>query len=72
MNNFVEGEPGLFASFLLWILEAVYDWYYRHWGHKSWTFGDKWNAMIERLDFEIEMKRIELNWAKGLRGDGND
>ncbi len=30
------------------VADAIYSFYYRHWGYKRWTFGQKWNALIER------------------------
>jgi hypothetical protein len=66
----VDGEPGFIAQFLFCILEKLDDWWYKVYASKRWTFGDKWNAMIEREDFESRWRIIQANWAKGLRGNG--
>jgi hypothetical protein len=54
--RFTEVEPGLLGSFVGWLIDSIYDWYYKHWGCKRWTFGQKWNAMIERENLIAMMK----------------
>ena len=50
------------------IAEDIWDkidhFYYKHWGYKRIPFGEKWNKMLERLDYMawLEKKGIKFTW----------
>jgi hypothetical protein len=51
---------GLLLEPVVCLVEKLYDFYYKHWGFKRWTFGDKWNAMIYREDMIAYLKTKEF------------
>jgi len=55
-------RPGILTLFLMWVYDRIYDFYYKHWGYKRWTFGQKWNAMIERENLIILLRKMGFQY----------
>ena len=58
---FFIGRPPLIAHIIGYLKEKYDLWYFRHWPHKV-PFGEKWNRMLERLDYMrwLEQKGVHF------------
>ena len=59
--------PTEYGPLIIVIAEEIWGkidlFYYKHWGYKRIPFGEKWNKMLERLDYMAYLQRKGLHFT---------